>query len=149
MNVFFVFYNPITGKKEITTPPLDRGDILPGVTRLSILELARTWGEDYEVVERFPTMPEVKQAAMEGRLLEAFGAGNFNLYIYKKLSRSIFHERFSIGTAAVVVPISCIEYEGEDIDVPVTGEVTRRAWDEITGIQYGKNEGPEGWSVIL
>ncbi len=41
MNVFFVWVNS-NGKKEIVTPPLDRGDILPGVTRRSILELART-----------------------------------------------------------------------------------------------------------
>lgn len=41
MNVFFVLVNE-SGKKEIITPPLARGDILPGVTRRSILELANT-----------------------------------------------------------------------------------------------------------
>ncbi len=41
MNVFFVWENE-DGKKEIVTPPLDRGDILPGVTRRSVVELART-----------------------------------------------------------------------------------------------------------
>ena len=41
MNVFFVWVND-DGAKEIVTPPLGRGDILPGVTRRSILELART-----------------------------------------------------------------------------------------------------------
>ena len=138
MNVFFVILNKETGKKDIITPPLTRGDILPGVTRLSILELASTWDSDeYDVIERFPTMTEVRNAASEGRLLEAFGA----------------------GTAAVVVPVSCIEYQGQDIDLPSIntnptdgGEVTvtQRVWDEITGIQYGKIEGPdETWSVVL
>ena len=54
-----------------------------------------------------------------------------------------------LGTAAVVIPISCIEYEGEDIDIPIMGEITQRVWDEITSIQYGKIDGPEGWSVVI
>jgi len=37
MNVFFLLENYITGRRELVTPPLDRGDILPGVTRRSIL----------------------------------------------------------------------------------------------------------------
>mmetsp|Transcript_11685 Transcript_11685/g.17615 ORF Transcript_11685/g.17615 Transcript_11685/m.17615 type:complete len:392 (-) Transcript_11685:168-1343(-) len=128
MNVFFVLLNKETGEKEIITAPLTRGDILPGVTRLSILDLARNW-TDYKVVERFLTMTEVRNAASDGRLLEAFGA----------------------GTAAVVVPVSCIEYQGQDIDIPnTTGEVTKRVWDQITGIQYGKIQGPDDtWSVVV
>jgi branched-chain amino acid aminotransferase len=125
MNVFFFLINESTGRKELVTPPLTRGDILPGVTRDSILYLARQWG-DFDVSERFPTMSEIRQAAEEGRLMEAFGA----------------------GTAAVVTPISCIQYKGVDIDIPTPERgMTKRIWDEITGIQYGKNEGPAGWSV--
>ena len=126
MNVFFLLINKETNRKELVTAPLTRGDILPGVTRLSILELARTWG-DFDVSERFPTMKEIQDAANEGRLLEAFGA----------------------GTAAVVTPISCIQYKGQDIDIPAVGDLTKRVWDEITGIQYGTKEGPEGWSVKI
>eukprot|EP00978_Attheya_sp_CCMP212_P026746 scaffold88486_cov46-Attheya_sp.AAC.1 len=126
MNVFFLLQNADTGRTELVTPPLTRGDILPGVTRRSILELASSWGE-FDVVERFPTMPEIRDAAKENRLFEAFGA----------------------GTAAVVTPISAIQYKGEDIEIPATGKVTQRIWDEITGIQYGKIEGPEGWSIKL
>ena len=70
---------------------------------------------------------ELQQAAAEGRLLEAFGA----------------------GTAAVVTPISSIQYQGNDIEIPATGPLTKRIWDELTGIQYGKIEGPEGWSVKI
>eukprot|EP00542_Grammatophora_oceanica_P022296 CAMPEP_0194042572 /NCGR_PEP_ID=MMETSP0009_2-20130614/14332_1 /TAXON_ID=210454 /ORGANISM="Grammatophora oceanica, Strain CCMP 410" /LENGTH=395 /DNA_ID=CAMNT_0038686465 /DNA_START=216 /DNA_END=1400 /DNA_ORIENTATION=+ len=122
MNIFVALINKETGRKELVTAPLDRGDILPGVTRASILELSRMWNE-FDVSERSLTMPEVVEAADDGRLLEAFGA----------------------GTAAVVSPISCIQYKGRDIEIPTTGELTQRMWDEITGIQYGKLEGPEGW----
>jgi branched-chain amino acid aminotransferase len=124
MNVFFFLINKETNRPELVTAPLTRGDILPGVTRDSILQLAKAWG-DFDVSERFPTMKEIQEAADEGRLMEAFGA----------------------GTAAVVTPISCIQYKGKDIEIPTNGELTKRIWDEITGIQYGKIEGPEGWSI--
>jgi branched-chain amino acid aminotransferase len=117
----FFFVRP-----ELVTAPLTRGDILPGVTRASILELSRSWG-DFDVSERYITMAEVKEAAKDNRLLEAFGA----------------------GTAAVVTPVSCIQYQGEDINIPAVGSVTQRVWDEITGIQYRKKAGPPGWIVEL
>ena len=78
---------------ELVTAPLDRGDILPGVTRRSILELAKGWGQQKSstsavgsssssgscgvtrVSERWVPMAELVEAAAEGRLLEAFGAG--------------------------------------------------------------------------
>jgi len=126
MNIFFVFYNREKSIQEIVTPPLHRGDILPGVTRQSIVELAHGWGQEtnggdgngirYEMVERNVTMSEIQQAIHEGTLLEAFGA----------------------GTAAVVTPIECIHYNGVDLNIPATGHVTQRAWDELTKIQYGK-----------
>jgi branched-chain amino acid aminotransferase len=72
-------------------------------------------------------MPEVRRASDEGRLVEAFGA----------------------GTAAVVSPIEAIQYRGADIEVPATGELTKLLWKEITGIQYGKVKGPDGWCVRL
>jgi branched-chain amino acid aminotransferase len=72
-------------------------------------------------------MHELKQAAEDNRLLEAFGA----------------------GTAAVVTPVSCIHYNGEDIEVPAIGQLTQRVWDEITGIQYRTKTGPTGWIVEL
>jgi branched-chain amino acid aminotransferase len=124
MNVFFFIKNKETGHTELVTPPLTRGDILPGVTRDSIVHLAREWG-DFEVHERSPTIHELKEAADEGRLLEAFGS----------------------GTAAVVSPISCIEYQGQDINLPQSpGSLTQRFWEAITGIQYGRKKGPPGWS---
>jgi branched-chain amino acid aminotransferase len=124
MNVFFYLINKETNRPELVTAPLTRGDILPGVTRASILDLARSWG-DFDVSERFLPMAEIVEAAEENRLLEVFGA----------------------GTAAVVSPVSCIQYKGKDIDIPAVGGLTKRVWDEITGIQYGKIEGPPGWGV--
>lgn len=125
MNVFFVFERTNkdgTSVKEIVTPPLDRGDILPGVTRSSIIELAHGW-KGYDMVERNLTMEEVAQAINDGTLVEAFGA----------------------GTAAVVTPIECIQYQGKDLEIPATGNATQRAWDELLSIQYGKMDHP--WSV--
>mmetsp|Transcript_19864 Transcript_19864/g.27944 ORF Transcript_19864/g.27944 Transcript_19864/m.27944 type:complete len:391 (+) Transcript_19864:67-1239(+) len=121
MNIFFVLVNQ-NGLKEIVTPPLTRGDILPGVTRRSILDVAKSWG-CLDVNERNITMKEIKNAAMNGRLLEAFGA----------------------GTAAVVTPICCINHEGVDIDIPATGDFTKRVFKEITDIHHGKT--PHEWSV--
>jgi len=126
MNVFFLLENTKNGRRELVTPPLDRGDILPGVTRQSILELCREWGE-FDVVERWITMPEIRDAAEEGRLVEAFGA----------------------GTAAIVTPISGIQYRGSDIEIPATGDLTKRLFSDLMGIQYGRVEGPEGWSVRI
>ena len=127
MNVFFFWINEDTQRPELVTAPLTRGDILPGVTRDSILHLARAWG-DFDVTERYVTMAEIVQAADDGRLMEAFGA----------------------GTAAVVTPISSIRHKDKDIEISAeTGELTRRIWDEITGIQYGKIAGPPGWSIKL
>ena len=124
MNFFVYMVNKNTGRNELVTASLERGDILPGVTRDSVLDLARSWG-DFDVSERQITMGEIKEASEENRLLEAFGA----------------------GTAAVVTPISCIQYQGEEIDIPSVGDVTQRVWDEIVGIQYRKMDGPAGWIV--
>lgn len=126
MNVFFYLVNKDTARPELVTPPLSRGDILPGVTRDSAIQLAKSWGE-FDVSERRLTMTELVEAFEDNRLLEAFGT----------------------GTAAVVSPISCIQYKGRDMEIPAVGEVTKRVWDEITGIQYGKMDGPDGWSVKL
>jgi len=127
MNMFVLWTNE-QGEKEMVTAPLD-GTILPGVTRNSVLELARSWGE-FKVTERKFTMGEVIRAAESGRLIEAFGS----------------------GTAAVVSPIKAVTVEGTQYDVPIdselqAGHVTKRVWDELTAIQYGKVEHP--WSVVI
>lgn len=126
MNVFFVMDHGAT----LVTPPLDGGDILPGVTRASILELARSepsWNIK-EIQERYPTMDEIAQNIQNGSLTEAFGA----------------------GTAALVTPIASIFYQNKPLNLPhTTGPVTQKVFDTLTGIQYGKLPGPDGWSVIV
>lgn len=128
MNMFTFWVNE-NGEKELVTAPLD-GTILPGVTRDSILSLARSWGE-FKVSERTYTMPELAKALDEGRVIECFGA----------------------GTAAVVSPIELIGYKGTDYKVPLdpsrpghpAGALTQRIWDSIVSIQYGELE--HEWSV--
>lgn len=48
--------------RELVTPPLD-GTILPGITRDSILQLCREWGE-FSVSERQLTIKEIKQVIL-------------------------------------------------------------------------------------
>ncbi|ETW09927.1 branched-chain amino acid aminotransferase [Aphanomyces invadans] len=129
MNLF-VFWINEQGEKELVTAPLTRGDILPGVTRQSILEMTRGWGE-FKVTEHTITMPAIVKAQQEGRLLEVFGS----------------------GTAAVISPVQLINYNGKDVNVPLdapdgkSGQLTKRIWNEMTDIQYGRVEHP--WSVVI
>lgn len=124
MNMFAAIKNKETGKKELLTAPLD-GTILAGVTRDSILSLAREKlePEGWNIIERKFTMPELAQASKEGRLLEAFGA----------------------GTAAVVSPVRNISYKGELVDCGLrpdqeAGEIAQKMLDWISARQYGDEE---------
>ncbi|XP_068785443.1 branched-chain-amino-acid aminotransferase, mitochondrial-like isoform X3 [Struthio camelus] len=71
MNLFLLWRR--RGELELVTPPLD-GLILPGVTRQSLLELGRSWGE-FEVREAPVPMAALLEALERGRLREMFGAG--------------------------------------------------------------------------
>ena len=73
MNLFILLARP-DESRELVTPPLSTGVILPGVTRRSIIEMVETW-PDITVSERKITMGEVMAAQAEGRLLEMFGSG--------------------------------------------------------------------------
>ncbi|CAM5999086.1 unnamed protein product [Sphagnum balticum] len=53
MNIFVFLINE-KGEKELVTPPLEDGLILPGVTRISLLELARSWANLKSQKERSP-----------------------------------------------------------------------------------------------
>ncbi|CAH3194523.1 unnamed protein product, partial [Porites evermanni] len=115
MNIFMFWINE-NGEKELITPPLN-GLILPGVTRKSLLELAKSWGE-FKVTEREFTMDDLIRASNENRVKEIFGA----------------------GTACVVCPVNRILYEGQNIMIPTMEnlEVTKRFYYELTAIQVGK-----------
>ncbi len=119
MNVFFVLDG------EVITPALDEGNILPGVTRASALELLRSWG--LPVSERRLSIDEVLTAAENGRLDEAFGT----------------------GTAAVISPIGELNDNGVKhiINGGKIGPIAKRLYDTLTGIQWGSVEDTLGWTV--
>ncbi|KAJ7293334.1 branched-chain amino acid aminotransferase II [Mycena rebaudengoi] len=135
MNMFVVFTRE-DGATELVTPPLD-GMILPGITRDSVLALAREHAagtnrladltQNLVVSERGVTMKEVIDAAAAGRLVEMFGA----------------------GTAAVISPVDRIGYLGTDVHIPTgadgMGPVSRPIWTELVGRQWGTI--PSEWSV--
>src|SRR5436190_13946105 len=78
---FFVVWRTRERKLQLVTAPLGDKVILDGVTRRSVIELAKQRLADnkileaVEVVERKYTMDEVAQAVHEGRLVEAFACG--------------------------------------------------------------------------
>jgi branched-chain amino acid aminotransferase len=111
---------------EIVTPPLE-GTILPGITRMSCLELLRSWG--LPVVERRVSIDELAQAAQDGTLEEAFAT----------------------GTAAVVSPVGTFHLDGRDIQVADggIGPLTQRLYDTLTDIQWGRADDPFGWTVLV
>jgi len=122
---FFMFWVNEKGEKELVTPPLSAGLILPGITRLSLMELARQWGE-FNVVERPIFMKDIIKALNDKRLLELFGS----------------------GTACVVCPIERILYENKQLEIPTmvnNAPVTMRLHKELTDIQYGRT--PSNWTV--
>jgi branched-chain amino acid aminotransferase len=118
MNVFF----KING--EIITPALN-GSILPGITRDSIIELLKHWG--LPVSERRISMEEVHEAYKLGQLEEAFGT----------------------GTAAVISPIGEFLWNGEEMIVQSgeTGELSRKLYDTLTGVQTGKVADELNWTA--
>lgn len=118
MNVFF----KINGK--IITPQLN-GSILEGITRMSIIELLRSW--DYDVIERRITMEEISIAYDDGSLEEAFGT----------------------GTAAVISPIGELTWRDKRmvINNKETGELSKKLYDTLTGIQRGKIKDPFEWII--
>ncbi len=117
MNVFLV----VDGN-TLVTPALS-GSILEGITRSSILTLARERGLTVE--ERKVTIDEYRELAASGRLSEVFAC----------------------GTAAVITPIGAL-YDGDEVigspDAPA-GEVTLALREQLLGIQTGAVEDTHGW----
>jgi len=125
MNLFCLWKNE-KGEKELITAPLD-GQILPGVTRKSILELCRQWNE-FKVSEADWTINQLLKALKDQRVIEMFGA----------------------GTAAVVSPVNNVFYGGTDYAIPCksnAGDLSNRIMDTLLAIQYG--EIPSDWSVVV
>lgn len=118
MNVFFIIGD------EVVTPAL-QGSILSGVTRMSCVDILRSWG--LKVSERRLSIEEVKQAYENGQLKEAFGT----------------------GTAAVISPIGELKWGDYimKINNGEIGETSQKLYDTLTGIQWGRLEDKMGWTV--
>jgi branched-chain amino acid aminotransferase len=118
MNVFF----KING--EVITPELN-GSILEGITRMSIIELLKDWG--VSITERKISLEELYQAYDNGALEEAFGT----------------------GTAAVISPVGELNWGEKNmiINNREIGELSKKLYDTLTGIQTGKIEDKYNWTV--
>ncbi|GAA4281221.1 branched-chain amino acid aminotransferase [Gaetbulibacter aestuarii] len=115
MNVFIRINDTL-----ITSPTSDR--ILDGITRKSLIDLARSKGINVEV--RKIKVSELVEAAENGSLKELFGA----------------------GTAAVISPIAGFGYQGKDYELPELKETYASSLKKaITDIQTNKAEDPFGW----
>jgi len=117
MNVFFVMDDG-----SLVTPPLS-GTILPGITRASIIELARR--EGIKVTEAPYAFEAWRADAASGRVKESFAC----------------------GTAAVVTAIGQVRHAGGEFSIGDggEGEITRRIRTLLTGIQRGKEPDTFGW----
>jgi branched-chain amino acid aminotransferase len=60
-------------------------------------------------------------------------------------------ECFGAGTAAIIAPVGGISYRGEHLTINdgQAGEVTRRLYDEVTGIQMGEIADRHGWNRLV
>ncbi len=119
MNIMF----KINGK--IVTPSIAEQTVLPGITRMSMLEVLRDKG--YEVEERKVSVDEITKACKEGTLEEAWGT----------------------GTAAVVSPVGELRIEDKDyvINGGKIGDTTHMLYKTLTDIQWGRAEDIYGWTV--
>ena len=120
MNMMFAYGN------KIVTPMLN-GSILPGITRDSILTLARQLG--FEVKEKRLAIADIFEDAKAGRLTEAFGT----------------------GTAAVISPVGELCWKDEKLTIGggVIGPVAQKLYDTLTGIQYGRVADENKWVMKL
>lgn len=118
MNVFF----KING--EVITPELN-GSILAGITRESVIRLLKDM--NIPVVERRISIEELYEAYVNGSFEEAFGT----------------------GTAAVITPIGELNWQDKRVLINngTVGELSRKLYDRLTGIQNGNISDPFGWTV--
>ncbi|MCD6271536.1 MAG: branched-chain amino acid aminotransferase [Deltaproteobacteria bacterium] len=116
MNIFFVIDD------EIITPMLN-GSILPGITRDSVIALAKNW--NLKISEKKISIDEVLEANDSGKLQEIFGT----------------------GTAAVISPVGELKYGDRVIKIGdgKVGPMALKFFDAITDIQYGRVEDSMGW----
>lgn len=107
---------------SLVTAPI--GDtILDGVTRKSVIQIAKDWGID--VQERQLSVKELIGGILDGSVTEAFGA----------------------GTAAVIAPIQTIGFEGTDYQLPDknASDFSGKVFLEVNQIKLGEIEDTRSW----
>ena len=121
MNLFFVFEDG-----SMVTPPLG-GTILPGITRDSLLTLARE--EGLTIREERYSLDQWREDAGSGKLVETFAC----------------------GTAAVVTPVGKVSgHDGEfTIGSGGPGQMTTKLREKLVSIQRGTSEDRHGWVMKL
>lgn len=120
MNIFFVYQEK--GETVIVTPELT-GTLLPGITRDSLLQLAREQG--WRAEERKITVDEWRLAIQGGRMTEAFAC----------------------GTAAVITPVGHVKSRKGDwtIHQGETGPVAAKLREVLLNLQHGLAPDTHGW----
>lgn len=112
----------VTKDGTVVTPKSD--SILPSITRRSLIYVAEKY-LGLKVEEREVLLEEVKD----------------------------FAECGLCGTAAVISPVGKIVDHGKEICLPSgmseMGEITKKLYDTLTGIQMGRIEAPEGWIKVI
>ncbi len=118
MNVVFQIGDTIVTPKSSDT-------ILDGITRKSVMEIARDWG--YKTEERKISVKEVIDAIESGELKDAFGA----------------------GTAATIAPIKTINFEGRDYELPEVAErkFSNEVLDYLNRYKHGETEDKFNWLI--
>lgn len=124
MNLFFVYGSGADAK--VITPELS-GSLLPGITRDSLLQVARDLGHETE--ERRISTTEWRDDVASGTMTEAMAC----------------------GTAAVITPVGrVLSNDGEfTVGDNRAGEVTMAMRERLTAIQQGAHEDVHGWVHTL
>ncbi len=120
MNICFIYQEG--GKTRLVTPQLT-GTLLPGITRASLLQLARDLGLEAE--ERRMSVEDWQRDLERGAMTEAFAC----------------------GTAAVLTPIGTVKSRHGiwTINGGETGPVAARLRASLLDLQHGLAEDPHGW----
>ena len=118
MNVMFVI-------NDILITPFTGDTILNGITRKSVVEIAKDWG--VEVQERKIEVNEIFEALKNGSLTEAFGA----------------------GTAATIAPISSIAINGDNYKIPESKDhhFHSKVLKYLSAYKMGKHPDKFNWIV--
>ena len=121
MNVMFKI------KGTLITAPTGKGTILKGITRDSVIQLAKDWGHKLE--ERFLTVAELQESLENGTMEEAFG----------------------VGTAATIAFIHKIHVNGKDylLPEPAADAFSKNVLKTLDGIKYGELQDPHQWIITI